>query len=112
KENKVWIGPSIRSGDRAFYVPDDYPFSAAGYGVDETGRRFIRVKGIRWYTNLDHRKRHEELILVHKFNPEKYPKYDNYDAINVDKVVEIPIDYEGVMGVPITFMDKYNPEQF
>ena len=67
---------------------------------------------IFWFTNLDHKKRHEELILYKKYTPEEYPKYDNYDAINVDKVTDIPCDYYGVMGVPITFLDKYNPEQF
>ena len=66
----------------------------------------------RWFTNLDIEKRHEKLILWKKYTPEKYPKYDNYDAINVNKVAEIPCDYDGVMGVPITFMDKYNPDQF
>ena len=67
---------------------------------------------ICWFTNLDHQKRHEELILYKKYTPEEYPKYDNYDAINVDKTADIPCDYDGVMGVPITFLDKYNPEQF
>lgn len=114
KENKVWIGASIHSGDRKFYVPDDYPLNAAGCGIDEDGRRFIRVKGVRWYTNLDIKQRHEELILVKKYagHEDEYPKYDNYDAINVDKVTDIPLDYAGVMGVPITFMDKYSPDQF
>lgn len=113
KDNKVWIGASIHSGDRAFYVPDDYPLNASGCGVDEeTGRKFIRVKGVRWYTNLDIKQRHEEMILVKRYSPDLYPKYDNYDAINVDKTADIPCDYAGVMGVPITFMDKYNPDQF
>ena len=112
KDNKVWIGPSIHSGDRAFYVPDDYPLNAAGCGVDESGRKYIRVKGIRWYTNLDIRQRHEELILTKRYKPQEYPKFDNYDAINIDKTVDIPCDYSGLMGVPVTFMDKYNPEQF
>ena len=112
KDNKVWIGASIHSGDRAFFVPENYPLSASGCGIDENGRKYIRVKGIRWYTNLDIRQRHEEMILVKRYNPEYYPKYDNYDAINIDKTVDIPCDYEGAMGVPITFMDKYNPEQF
>ena len=67
---------------------------------------------IMWYTNLDTKKRHEELILYKKYNPEEYPKYDNYDAIEVSKYSEIPLDFAGVMGVPITFLDKYNPEQF
>lgn len=72
----------------------------------------LKSVNTRWYTNLDISKHHEDLILDQKYHPEKYQKYDNYDAINVDKVVEMPIDYDGVMGVPITFMDKYNPEQF
>ena len=112
KENRVWIGASIHSGDRAFYVPDDYPLSAAGCGVDSNGRKYILVKGVRWYTNLDIKQRHEEMILVKRYHPEKYPKYDNYEAINVDKTADIPSDYKGVIGVPITFLDKYNPDQF
>ena len=110
--NQMWIGASIHSGDRAFHVPDDYPLNAAGCGVDENGRRFIRVKGVRWYTNLDIKQRHEPLILVRKFDPIKYPKYANYDAVEVGKVADIPYDYAGLMGVPVTFLDKYNPEQF
>lgn len=111
-KNKVWIGPSIHSGDRAFYVPDDYPLEAAGCGIDETGRKFIRVKGIRWFTNLDIKQRHEEMILVKRYSPELYPTYDNYDAIEVSQTLNIPCDYPGIMGVPITFLDKYSPEQF
>ena len=111
--DKTWIGPSVHSGDRAFFVPDDYPLEAAGCGVDEeTGRKFIRVKGVRWFTNLDIKQRHEEMILVKRYNPNDYPKYDNYDAVNVDSTSDIPCDYAGVMGVPITFLDKYNPDQF
>ena len=113
KANKMWIGASIHSGDRAFFVPDDYPLDAAGCGIDgESGRKYIRVKGVRWFTNLDIKQRHEEMILVRKYNPEVYPKYVNYDAIEVTKTSDIPCDYNGNMGVPITFMDKYNPEQF
>ena len=114
RDNRVWIGASIHSGDRKFYVPDDYPLNAAGCGIDEKGRRFIRVKGVRWYTNLDLKQRHEDLILVKKYagHEDEYPHFDNYDAINVDKVSDIPYDYDGVMGVPITFLDKYNPDQF
>ena len=110
--NKIWLGASIHSGDRKFGVPDDYPLNAASCGVDERGRRFIRVKGVRWFTNLDYKQRHDDLILYANYTPERYPKYDNYDAINVDKTCEIPMDYDGAMGVPITFLDKYNPEQF
>lgn len=111
-ENKLWFGASIHSGDRAFYVPDDYPLNASGCGVDDDGRRFIRVKGVRWYTNLDLKQRHEEMILVKRYSEDNYVCYDNYDAINVDKTVDIPCDYDGVMGVPITFLDKYSPDQF
>lgn len=112
RDNKLWLGPSISSGDRKFNVPDDYPLYAAGCGIDPDGRRFIRVKGVRWFTNLDHDKRHEELDLVCRYSPEEYPTYDNYDAIDVSKTSDIPNNYSGLMGVPITFMDKYNPEQF
>lgn len=108
----IWLGPSITSGDRKFNVPDNYPLNAAGCGVDTDGRKYIRVKGVRWFTNLDHNKRHEEMDLTCRYSPEEYPHYDNYDAINVDKTSDIPYNYPGAMGVPITFLDKYNPEQF
>lgn len=112
KENKVWLGPSITSGDRKFNVPDDYPLNASSCGVDDDGKRYIRVKGVRWFTNLDHYKRHEELDLVCHYSPEEYPTYYNYDGIEIGKTADIPYDFEGIMGVPITFLDKYNPEQF
>ncbi|OGI26830.1 MAG: modification methylase [Candidatus Moranbacteria bacterium RIFOXYB1_FULL_43_19] len=112
KDNKMWLGASIHSGDREFRVPDSYPLNAAGFRVDENGNKYIRVKGVRWFTNLDYKERHEELTLYKNYNPEEYPKYENYDAINVNKVLEIPKDYNGIIGVPITFLDKYNPEQF
>ncbi len=129
KENKAWLGYSIHSGDRKFNVPNDYPLEAATCGVDPDGRKFIRVKGVRWFTNIDHGQRHEALMLdtmVHnlkynkklkkKFEEEygslEYPHFDNYDTIEVPFTECIPSDYDDVMGVPITFMDKYNPEQF
>lgn len=129
RDNKIWIGSSIHSGDRKFYVPDDYSLNAAGCGIDADGRRFIRVKGVRWYTNIDFKERHNDLLLDTmdhnlKFNKKlrkklekdyeiiEYPHYDNYDAIEVPFTDAIPLDYDGVMGVPITFLDKYNPEQF
>lgn len=113
KDNKVWIGQSIHSGDREFEIPDTYEVRTKSLRI-EGNRRFIRVPGVRWYTNMDVKYRHEPLILFRRYsdNPNKYPRYDNYDAINVDKVSDIPEDYEGVMGVPITFLDKYCPEQF
>ena len=110
--NQMWLGCSIHSGDRKFGVPDDYPLQAAGCGIDEDGQRYIRVKGVRWFTNLDYRQRHEPLVLYKHYTPEEFPKYDNYDAINVNAYADIPMDYEGVMGVPITFMDHYCPDQF
>ena len=111
-QNRVWLGASIHSGDRKFGVPDGYPLNAAGCGIDENGQRFIRVKGVRWFTNLDYPQRHEKLPLYKQYSPKEFPKYDNYDAINVNKTADIPYNYDGVMGVPITFVDKYNPEQF
>lgn len=113
-QNKMWIGKTIHSGDRKFYVPDDYPLNAATCGIDEFGKKFIRVKGVRWFTNLYVKELHEDILLYKKYfdEPENYPKYDNYDAIEVSKTSDIPKDYFGVMGVPITFLDKYNPDQF
>lgn len=110
--NQLWMGASIHSGDREFRVPDDYPLKASGYRVDENGIKYIRVKGVRWWTNMDYPQRHEDLILYKKYNPDDYPKFANYDAINVDVTTEIPCDYTGEIGVPITFMDKWNPDQF
>ena len=112
RDNKLWIGPSIHSGDRKFNVPDDYPLNASGCGIDENGRKFIRVKGIRWFSNIDTAQRHESLILYKTYTPEEYPKYENFDAINVDKVADIPCDYYGYIGVPDNFLDQYNPDQF
>ncbi len=112
KENKIWLGYSIHSGDREFGVPDSYPLKASSSRIDENGKKYIRVKGVRWFTNIDYKERHEEIVLYKKYTNEEYPKYDNYDAINVDKTSDIPLDYDGVIGVPITFLDKYSPEQF
>lgn len=112
QKNQIWIGASIHSGDRKFWVPDDYELNAAGCGIDNNGKKFIRVKGVRWFTNLDYKERHDDIILYKKYSHDEYPKYENFDAINVNKTEEIPQDYDGVMGVPITFMDKYNPDQF
>ena len=112
KDNKVWFGNSIHSGDREFRVPDDYPLNAASYRVDDKGNKYLRIKGVRWFTNLDYKERHEDLILFRNYNEQDYPKFENYDAINVDKTVDIPCDYFEKIGVPITFLDKYSPEQF
>ena len=110
KENRIWLG--FKSGDMAFKVPADSEPRTTRYWVDEGGQKWRSLGNICWFTNLDHTKRHEELDLVCRYNPDDYPKYDNYDAIEVSKTANIPYDYDGVMGVPITFLDKYNPEQF
>jgi hypothetical protein len=114
KSNKVWLGKSIHSGDREFRVPDDYDVHSKSLRTDSEGRKYVRVSGVRWFTNVDNKERHEEMILfrTYKGHENEYPKFDNYDAINIDKTKDIPIDYEGHMGVPITFLDKYSPEQF
>lgn len=123
KANRLWLGPTITSGDREFRVPESYPLKAAGFRIDEDGNKFIRVKGVRWFTNIEHGRRHEPLSLMtmednlrfsrHKTLRENgYLKYDNYDAIEVPFVDAIPSDYVEAMGVPITFLDKYNPDQF
>ena len=112
KSNRMWLGASIHSGDREFGVPDNYPLEAAGYRVDAQGKKFIRVKGVRWYTNLEYSARYDKLPLYKVYTKEEYPHLDNYDAINVNKTCDIPMEYDGLIAVPITFMDKYCPEQF
>jgi hypothetical protein len=111
KENKLWLGVD-NGGTKWFQVPMDYEIATESRIKIEDGIKFFSKGSIMWFTNLDHLKRHEEIILYKNYTPEEYPKYDNYNAINVNKVAEIPIDYAGAMGVPITFLDKYNPEQF
>ena len=115
KDNKMWIGygfnismiyktpyPNKLESNRKYVI-------SKGYDPDEG---FVKVPAITWFTNLDISKRHEKIILYKHYTPEEYLKYDNYDAINIDKITEIPCDYDGLMGVPITFLDKYNPSQF
>ncbi len=108
KNGKMWLGYSANK-TMTFRLSNHY--KRWNY-IDENGNKYGNVPAITWYTNLDIKKRHEELILVKKYNPLDYPKYDNYDAIEVSKVKDIPKDYDGVMGVPITFFDKFNPDQF
>lgn len=124
KANRMWLGVTIHSGDREFRVPDHYPLNAAGCRIDENGTKYIRVKGVRWYTNLDHGRRHQKLPLMttadnlrfskHKeLNGKKqYDRYVNFDAIEVPFSDAIPGDHDGIMGVPVSFLDKYNPDQF
>lgn len=114
KENKIWLGKSIHSWDVEFRVPDDYEVRSKSLRIDSEGNKYIRVPSIRWFTNLDYKERHEDLILYKKYywNESQYPKYENYNAINIDVTKDIPMDYAWEMWVPITFMDKYSPEQF
>jgi len=123
KADKLWMGVTIHSGDREFRVPDYYPLNAAGSRVDENGVKYIRVKGVRWWTNLDHGRRHEKLPLMTmadniKFSKHKevrgigYETYCNFEALEVPFTDAIPSDFDGIMGVPITFLDKYDPDQF
>lgn len=108
KENRVWLGYGFKGGAGHFINNSYEDYATAG----DHKKGMIRVSGVNWFTNLEIKKRHEDLILYKKYSSEEYPKYDNYDAINVDVTKDIPVDYRGKMGVPITFMDKYNPEQF
>ena len=123
KDNQLWLGESIHSGDREFEVPQSSDTRSPSLRVDETGKKFIRVDGIRWFTNIDHGRRHQALTLMTKednikFSKHKevkgigYKEYDNYDAMEVPFTDAIPADYSGVMGVPISFLSKYNPDQF
>lgn len=105
KENKVWIG---NSNPKKFRVPDDYENGTQ----DDDGMNWQSLGNICWFTNFDVAHRHEEIVLYKKYTPKEYPEYDNYDAIEISKVSEIPMDYDGVMGVPVTFVNKYNPQQF
>lgn len=109
KGNKIWPG---YMHPEKFIVPDYYEAREYRSWRDENGKNWRSLGNACWFTNLDVEKRHEDLILYKKFNSNEYPKYDNYDAINVDKVNDIPVDYNGVIGVPITFLEKYNPKQF
>ena len=111
KENKIWLGNGFRGGNAYFEIPETASRDYAK-GVYDEETKLVKFRNCCWFTNLDHKKRHEELILYKNYTPEEYPKYDNYDAIEVKKTAEIPLNYNGVMGVPITFLDKYNPEQF
>lgn len=117
KENKIWIGMQPMGVDMLFDIPEEVAEELLK--SEKKGSKYRIVDGVVkgrsasvWFTNLEHSKRHQELILYKPYNPKEYPKYDNYNAINVDKTKDIPCDYDGVMGVPITFLDKYNPEQF
>lgn len=117
KNNLLWVGVTPMSVDMLFTLPKKDGEELIKKGKIGSSYRIVDGKVLGrsssiWFTNLDIQKRHENIILYKRYTPEEYPKYDNYDAINVDKVADIPCDYDGVMGVPITFLDKYNPDQF
>lgn len=108
QKEKIWLGHN-NNKTMEFRIPDDYD---KWDRVDDEGNKYGKVPAISWFTNLEIAKRHENIKLFKEYNEDDYPKYDNYDAINVDRVADIPVDYDGVMGVPITFLTKHNPEQF
>ena len=112
KDNRVWLGTGLGRWISGFIVPEHYDMYGTETELNENGERIVATNDCLWLTNLDHKKRHEFIKLEKKYNPNDYPKYDNYDGINVNRTQNIPCDYLGAMGVPITFMDKYNPEQF
>ena len=108
RDNKIWLGYGFKGG-AGHFINEHYEDYATATDRKEG---MIRVSGVHWFTNLEINKRHEDLILYKRYTPEEYPKFENYDAINVDVTKDIPVDYDGMIGVPITFMDKYNPDQF
>lgn len=109
RENKVWLGYGFKGGNAYFETPHAKEF-AKGVFNEETG--LVKFRNVTWFTNLDIAKRHEDIILYKTYSEKEFPTFDNYNAINVDRVAEIPMDYDGYMGVPITFLDRYNPDQF
>lgn len=112
QDNQIWLGVTrTGTGQMWFRIKDDAP-DRSGQRVDVDGQRYQTIGNSAWFTNLDHSKRHEELTLYRTYSPGEYPAYDNYDGIEVSKAVDIPLDWDGVMGVPITFLGKYNPKQF
>ena len=111
KEGRIWLGYGFNAGNAFFRIPtQDKPKYSEGVYDETTG--LVKFRNCHWFTNLDHNKRHEELDMVCRYTPEEYPTYANYDAIEVSKVSDIPFDYAGAMGVPTTFLDKFNPDQF
>jgi len=111
RENKIWLGNGFSNGNAFFKIPSHYSRDWAS-GVYNPNTGLVKFRNVGWFTNLDIKKRHEFLTLFKHFSLNEFTQYDNYEAINVNKVTDIPCDYEGVMGVPITFLDRYNPDQF
>jgi len=114
KENKAWLGINLGRGVSGFIVPQHYELYGTEARIDEFGNRIVSPNNCLWLTNLDTFKRHKDILLTKKYfgNEHEYQKYDNYDGINVNKTEDIPLDCKGVMGVPITFLHKFNPDQF
>ena len=118
KDNKLWLGRTPRGRDMLFDVPEDYAQELVETRKEGSAYKIVdgvvkgRLGSANWFTNLDYRQRYEDLILWKRYSPEEYPTYDNYDAIEVSRIAEIPFDYDGKMGVPITFLNKHNPDQF
>lgn len=114
KENKAWLGTNLGRGISGFIVPEHYELYGTEARIDSFGNRIVSPNNCLWLTNMDNFKRHEDIELSKRYfgNEVEYPKYDNYDGINVDKTEDIPLDYDGYMGVPVTFLHKFNPEQF
>ena len=118
KDNKLWLGITPRGKDMLFDVPKDYAKELVETKKEGSAYKIVdgvvygRLGSAAWYTNLEHSRRREDLILYKRYSPEEYPHYDNYDAIEVSKTKEIPMDWDGKMGVPITFLNKHNPDQF
>lgn len=114
KDNRAWLGINLGRGVSGFIVPDHYELYGTEARIDKFGNRIISPNNCLWLTNLDTFKRHEDILLTKKYygNEHNYPKYDNYDGININRTEDIPLDYDGVMGVPITFLHKFNPDQF
>ena len=112
RDDKLWLGNGFQNGNAYFRIPENADTSIYAKGVYDEVTKLVKFRNCIWFTNMDLAKRHEKLILWKNYTPEEYPKYTSYDVIEVSKTDAIPVDYEGVMGVPITFMDKYNPNQF
>jgi len=111
RENKIWLGYD-NGGTKWFQVPMDYDIPTESRKKKIDGVKYFSMGSVNWYTNLDVTSRHKDLVLYKKYTPKEYLKYDNYDGINVNRYIDIPMDYEGIMGVPITFLNYHNPSQF
>ncbi len=114
KDDKAWLGVNLGRGISGFIVPEHYELYGTEAGIDNMGNRIVSPNNCLWLTNLDNSIRHKDIVLHKKYygNESEYPEYDNYKGINVNRTKDIPLDYKGYMGVPITFLHKYNPEQF